>query len=89
MRNSTRIVRLALAGALLAALGLGGCGRKSALDPPPSASLSGNQPAAQVGPVDAGPAFLTGRPEPEPEPLPPVPGSNNSGKSFFLDWLLK
>jgi len=35
------LVRLALIGVLAAALGLAGCGRKGALDPPPGASLEG------------------------------------------------
>jgi predicted small lipoprotein YifL len=34
-------LHLALAGALVAALGLAACGRKGALDPPPGASLEG------------------------------------------------
>src|SRR3972149_10996237 len=34
-------LRLALAGALVASLGLAACGRKGPLDPPPGASLEG------------------------------------------------
>jgi predicted small lipoprotein YifL len=34
-------LKLALIGALAASLGLGACGRKGALDPPPGASLEG------------------------------------------------
>ena len=34
-------LRLAVIGALVAALGLAGCGRKGPLDPPPGASLDG------------------------------------------------
>jgi predicted small lipoprotein YifL len=37
------LVRLALLGALVAALGLAGCGRKGPLDPPPSAAAAGEQ----------------------------------------------
>jgi predicted small lipoprotein YifL len=37
--------RLALIGALAASLGLAACGRKGPLDPPPSASLAGEQEA--------------------------------------------
>jgi len=39
-------LRLALIGALAASLGLAACGRKGPLDPPPSASLAGEQQAA-------------------------------------------
>jgi predicted small lipoprotein YifL len=35
------LVRLALIGAAIAALGLSACGRKGPLDPPPGASLQG------------------------------------------------
>jgi predicted small lipoprotein YifL len=41
-----RFLRLALIGALMASLGLAACGRKGALDPPPGASLTGEQSAA-------------------------------------------
>ena len=36
-----RIMRIAAIGALVGALGLAGCGRKSGLDPPPGAALTG------------------------------------------------
>ena len=36
-------LRLALIGALVASLGLAACGRKGPLDPPPGASLAGEQ----------------------------------------------
>ncbi len=39
------VFRLALIGALVASLGLTACGRKGPLDPPPSASLAGEQQA--------------------------------------------
>jgi predicted small lipoprotein YifL len=39
-------LRLALIGALAAALGVAGCGRKGPLDPPPGASLAGEPQAA-------------------------------------------
>ena len=47
-RNEPRsafALRLALAGALVAALGLAACGRKGPLDPPPGASLEGEPQA--------------------------------------------
>jgi predicted small lipoprotein YifL len=90
MRWFDRLARMALAGALMAALSVGGCGRKAALDPPPSASLSGDQ--AAVAPSSADPApdlFLFGRPA-EPPPQAPAPsGPPAARKTFFLDWLIK
>ena len=44
-----RLLRIALIGALVASLGLAACGRKGPLDPPPGASLAGDQ----ATPVDA------------------------------------
>jgi len=44
--HDRRFVRLALIGALAAALDLAACGRKSDLDPPPSAKLTGEQQTA-------------------------------------------
>jgi predicted small lipoprotein YifL len=41
--------RLAVIGALVAALSLAGCGRKGPLDPPPSAGVSQPQTAAGPG----------------------------------------
>jgi predicted small lipoprotein YifL len=59
--GNRRLGRLALYGALAAALALAGCGRKSALDPPPSAAV----PAApQAAPVDPGPAPTAEGPAP-------------------------
>jgi Prokaryotic lipoprotein-attachment site len=53
--SNRRLARIALLGALVAALGLAGCGRKAGLDPPPGASIvdPGAPPpdaAAAVGP---------------------------------------
>ncbi len=45
LRRSRLVSHLALAGALVAALGLGACGRKGPLDPPPGASLVGEPQA--------------------------------------------
>ncbi len=44
------VSRLALIGALVAAFGLAGCGRKGPLDPPPSAAATGEQPAQTTTP---------------------------------------
>ena len=56
MRHCDRpFLRLALIGALVASLGLAACGRKGPLDPPPGASLAGEQPvtasASRPGPT--------------------------------------
>ncbi len=71
------LARLVVAGALAAALGLTGCGRKSGLDPPPAAAV------AQPGP--------NGQPAPDThfdEEGHPVAPPAAQRKSFFLDWLL-
>jgi hypothetical protein len=44
-----RLARIAVVGALAAALGVAGCGRKSGLDPPPEASIA--EPGAPPPPV--------------------------------------
>jgi len=44
-------LRLAVIGAFVAALGLAACGRKGALDPPPGASLAGDQSTVSGRPV--------------------------------------
>ena len=56
-RFDSHFTRLALIGALAAALGLAGCGRKGALDPPPGASMEG-QPQAY------NPKLMRGVPQP-------------------------
>jgi len=55
MRSFERpISTLALLGALVAALALGGCGRKSGLDLPPSASAApASAPSASAAPTSA------------------------------------
>ena len=45
MRCSRLVTHIVLAGALVAALALGACGRKGPLDPPPGASLVGEPQA--------------------------------------------
>ncbi len=66
------ILRLAMIGALAAALGLTACGRKGPLDPPPGASLAGNQGAANNS---GGPPVLDrqGRPTAPPGPNKRIP----------------
>jgi predicted small lipoprotein YifL len=69
--------RKALIGVLVAVLGLAACGRKGPLDPPPGASLAGDQTGgvAKYGPPVLGP---------DGKPLAP-PGPN---KRIPLDVLL-
>ena len=74
-RSNRRLARIAAIGALVAALGLAGCGRKAGLDPPPAAAVS--------GPADAG--IVLG---PDGKPVAPAAGGGGQRKSFFLDWLI-
>jgi predicted small lipoprotein YifL len=46
-------LRFALIGALAATLGLAACGRKGPLDPPPSASLAGEQQTGTPNPLSS------------------------------------
>src|SRR5215472_19119457 len=58
-KSVDRWSRLALAVALMAALGLAACGRKSGLDPPPSAGLTtppSYTPRPSLGEENYGPA---------------------------------
>jgi predicted small lipoprotein YifL len=48
-RSSRPFLRLAVAGALVATLGLAACGRKGPLDPPPSAAAQSEAPAERSG----------------------------------------
>ncbi|HEY6024293.1 MAG TPA: lipoprotein [Pseudolabrys sp.] len=73
------LLRIALIGALAASLGLTACGRKGPLDPPPGASLAGDQ-AAPAGDARYGSAVMG----PDGKPLAPA-GPN---KRIPLDVLL-
>jgi predicted small lipoprotein YifL len=77
--SNATLARIAVVGALVAALGLAGCGRKTGLDPPPAAAVpaapqhaAGGQPGTEAG-VDA-----DGKPV-------AAPGRR---RSIFLDWLI-
>jgi predicted small lipoprotein YifL len=72
---SPSFLRIAAVGVLVAALGLGACGRKGPLDPPPGAAAL-DQPAE--GPPAIGP---------DGQPIPPPPPTGPK-KAFFLDFLL-
>jgi len=54
MFHARIILRIALAAALAASLGLAGCGRKGPLDPPPGGSLAGDQAAPVIQNNNAG-----------------------------------
>jgi len=71
------LLRFAVLGALVAALGLAGCGRKAGLDPPPAAAVEVEGTATPVG-VQPG----TG---PDGQPTAPATGRN---RHIFLDWLV-
>ena len=70
------VTRLAVAAALVAALGLAGCGRKGPLDPPPMAGAAAAPgETAGVDPDTGQPGRPAGRQAPKNEP-------------FILDWLI-
>jgi predicted small lipoprotein YifL len=73
---------MAVAGALIAALGLAGCGRKSGLDLPPSAAVSDPGPAGDPR-QDPRQASVVG---PDGKPVAPKGGPN---RPTMLDWLLE
>jgi len=78
--------RLALAGALVASLGLAACGRKGPLDLPPSASAAAPAPAQNNSPNPnpfAASPLGGARADENAEPAPKGPN-----KSIFLDGLL-
>jgi predicted small lipoprotein YifL len=78
IQSSNRaLARMAVASALIAALGLAGCGRKSGLDLPPSAAVS--------DPVTSDPkqASSVG---PDGKPVAPRGGPN---RPTILDWLVE
>ena len=71
-----RLARIAAIGALIAALGLAGCGRKGGLDPPPGAAAIDQTAAAEPGvPPELGP---DGQPVPAPPPR----------RRTFIDFLI-
>ena len=73
--SDPRLVRIAVIGALVAALGLAGCGRKGGLDPPPGATAAADQ---SVPPGAAPPAS----PDALPPPTQPLP------RRTPIDWLI-
>ena len=74
--SGLRFARIAAIGALVAALGLAGCGRKGGLDPPPGATATD--------------ASLS-RPDLEPAIGPDgkvIAAPQGPKRSTFIDWLL-
>jgi predicted small lipoprotein YifL len=84
-RFELTLVRLAAVGALAAALGLAGCGRKAGLDPPPSAAaLPGEAPAGSPSTGTEPSRNILGTDHEER----PVAAATSQRKNFFLDWLI-
>jgi predicted small lipoprotein YifL len=73
------VTRIALIGALIAAFGLAGCGRKGALDPPPSAAISAPAAGQTAQAQPAGQGV-----DRKGKPVAP----KGAQKHFFLDWLI-
>ena len=74
--SGLRFARIAAIGALVAALGLAGCGRKAGLDPPPGATAAETSPS---------------RPDLEPAIGPDgkvVATPQGPKRSTLIDWLL-
>ena len=79
-----------MAAAMMAALGLAACGRKGALDPPPSAGLTTPQSSASRPSLGEEANGLT--PPPADDRARAAPASATASpppkKTFFLDFLL-
>ena len=74
--SGLRFARIAAIGALVAALGLAGCGRKAGLDPPPGATAAETSPS---------------RPDLEPAIGPDgkvIAAPQGPKRSTLIDWLL-
>jgi predicted small lipoprotein YifL len=74
--SDLRLARIAAIGALVAALGLAGCGRKGGLDPPPGATAAETSPS---------------RPDLEPAIGPDgkvIAAPQGPKRSLPIDWLL-
>ena len=90
-KSVDRWSRLALAAAMMAALGLAACGRKGGLDPPPSAGLTTPQSYASRPSLGEEANGLT--PPPADDRARAAPASATASppppkKTFFLDFLL-
>ncbi|HVX91893.1 MAG TPA: lipoprotein [Xanthobacteraceae bacterium] len=88
-RSSDRLpIRLAAVAMLIAACGLAACGRKGALEPPPSAQLAEPQPAAAPEARRSPADVLVGTPGARETPQQTTQQAAAPKKHFFLDWLL-
>jgi predicted small lipoprotein YifL len=76
MRSDRVLLRIAVIGALAAALGLAGCGRKGGLDPPPAGTSVVQEPTVAGGP----------EPGIGPDGRPVAPGG--AKRRTPLDWIL-
>ena len=90
-----RLLRLAALAALVSALALAGCGRKGALDPPPSAAVTQppspdeNSSLGQLNDPNT-PGFRRAPQQPVAAAAPSTPtASPPAQRSFFLDFLIK
>jgi predicted small lipoprotein YifL len=81
---SRKLARLAAIGALVASLGLAGCGRKAGLDPPPSAAIT--TPAGGAA-TNNGQANNT-QAEFDPVTGKPIAPGSVGRKTHFLDFLI-
>ncbi len=84
-------LRLALTAALAASLGLAACGRKGPLDPPPSASLAGEQQPGTPNPLSSPIASpIGGQAKSDDTTIGPngLPMTKGPKKQIFLDGLL-
>jgi predicted small lipoprotein YifL len=82
--DSISLARFALLGALVAALGLAGCGRKSGLDAPPMAAVGDMQTSPQPGTAAASTGATPAAAAPAAKPGAPAPDKR---KTVF-DWLI-
>jgi predicted small lipoprotein YifL len=83
--SDQRWARLAVAGTLVAALGLSACGRKGPLDPPPSAAQYADPGPAAGGPGQAPPSPRVGVGR---DGKAVAPERTKDNRPFILDWLV-
>jgi predicted small lipoprotein YifL len=83
--SNGNFARIAVIGALVAALGVAGCGRKGGLDPPPDASIPEPSAGVQPGPGPAPGPVAGSAVGPDGKALAPAQGPQ---RSTPIDWLL-
>jgi predicted small lipoprotein YifL len=91
--SDRRLLRLAALAALAGALALAGCGRKGALDPPPSASITAppapDERTSLGQAVDPNAPGYLRAPQPVAVAAPSTNAPPPAQRSFFLDFLIK